>query len=136
VAARTRGPGRHRWAAGTGAATTLGDLLSSSLDTVGERQLDVLRELVRPQGSRTVGDLALALHRPQHEIVEDLSVLIGRGLVHAPTGEAAAQLRVPNLLRAVLLRPEPPPPARAPDTAAETDTETDTAADTAAYAWR
>ena len=83
-------------------ASTLGDLLASSLDVLDERRLAVLRELVRPNSGWSVGDLAVALGRGQHEIVEDLSVLISRGLVHAPTGESADQLRVPNLLRAVL----------------------------------
>lgn len=100
-------------------ATTLGALLSSSIDTLGERRRAVLRELVRPRGAGSVGDLALALERPQHEIVDDLSVLIGRGLVHAPTGEATAELRVPNLLRALLGRtPEPPRTVPEPDPAA------------------
>lgn len=108
-------PGREQAAT----AVTLGDLLAASLESLGERRMAMLRALVRPHNGWNVGDLALAVGRAQHEIVEDLSVLISRGLVHAPTGEAAAELRVPNLLRTVLGRPEPQPAHAAAPTPAE-----------------
>jgi hypothetical protein len=52
--------------------------------------------------------MARLLHQSLDQVVHDLSVLTGYGLVQAAHGGSATVLRIPNLLRAFLLRRRPP----------------------------
>lgn len=81
---------------------TLGSLIGSRLEGLSDGQRAILGQLARPEQGWTVQDLAGALDRPLREVVGDLSVLIGNGLVLAPHGEPATDLRIPNLLRALV----------------------------------
>lgn len=82
---------------------TLGKLIGSRLEFLSVEQRVILWELARLDREWTTVDLAGVLRRPLNEMVDDLSVLIGNGLVLAPHGEPASHLRIPNLLRALIL---------------------------------
>jgi transcriptional regulator with XRE-family HTH domain len=84
------------------APTTIGGLIGASVERLGVTHRAILRELVRSDRTWTVPDVAAALHWPLDEVVDDLDLLIGSGLVRASHGEAATALHVPNLLRAFL----------------------------------
>lgn len=81
---------------------TLGSLLGSRLDGLSNGQRAVLGQLARPDRRWTVQELAQEQARPLGDVVGDLSVLIGNGLVLAPQGEPTTDLRIPNLLRALV----------------------------------
>jgi DNA-binding XRE family transcriptional regulator/DNA polymerase III delta prime subunit len=85
------------------APETLGTLIGSRLECLSAEQRVILWELAQVGPERTIVELAESMRRPLHETVDDLSVLIGNGLVLEPHGEPATQLRIPNLLRALVL---------------------------------
>ena len=87
-----------------GVPETIGGLISSSFYglEIGHRR--ILRELARIEGSWTVPDAAAVLGRPLTEVVDELGVLMARGLVRASHAEQSTGLHVPNLLRAFLVR--------------------------------
>jgi hypothetical protein len=87
-----------------GVPETIGGLISSSFYglEVGHRR--ILRELARIEGPWTVSDAAAVLCRPLTEVVDELGVLMARGLVRASHAEQSTGLHVPNLLRAFLVR--------------------------------
>ena len=88
-------PGEHE---------TIGGLLSWSIGRLDVAHRAMLRVLVRSGQAWTAVEAATALRRPLDEVVDDLNVLIGYGLVQAVHKEHATALVVPNLLRSVLLR--------------------------------
>jgi transcriptional regulator with XRE-family HTH domain len=83
---------------------TIGGLLGSSCERVGAEHRAILRKLASLDRALTVADIAGVLHRPIDDVVEDLSVLIGYGLLRTSHGEQATELHMPRLLRALLLR--------------------------------
>lgn len=87
-----------------GAPATVGNLVGSGFESLAAPHRAILLELVRLDRALTVPAAAEALHRPPDEVVNDLNVLIGCGLVHASHEESEALLRIPNLLRAYLVR--------------------------------
>jgi transcriptional regulator with XRE-family HTH domain len=97
-------PGRQH-----GPAETIGDLLGSSVQRLVGPQRGILMELARNDRPRPLSDLARDVHRSLDEVVDDLSVLIGFGMVQATHDETTTTLSVLNLLRAYLLRDEAPP---------------------------
>jgi hypothetical protein len=104
-----------------GAPETIGGLIGASFERLDVRHRAIVRELVRSDRAWTVPEVAAVLHRPLDEVVDDLGLLIGSGLVRASHGEPATALYVPNLLRAFLSRqagrhdwPRRSPPYRNP----------------------
>ncbi|MGY1497418.1 helix-turn-helix domain-containing protein [Streptomyces sp. QTS52] len=87
-----------------GGAGTIGGLVGSVVDLLDDRHRSILRELAAFERSWTVTEVAGLLRRPLTEVVDDLGVFIGCGLVRAAYGEPVMTLHVPNLLRAVLAR--------------------------------
>jgi DNA-binding XRE family transcriptional regulator len=85
------------------AAETLGELIGSCCERLDVSHRTLLRQLVNFKPPWTVADAARFLCRPLGEVVDDLNVLIGHGLVHGPHGEIGTGLHVPGLLRAFLL---------------------------------
>lgn len=88
-----------------GADKTLGGLIGSTLERLSVGQQAILGELARQESTASVRNLAAVLGQPLNEVVDDLAVLVGNGLVLAPHGEPVTDLRIPNLLRALLLSP-------------------------------
>ncbi len=88
-----------------GAPETIGALIAACVEHLDRTHRAILRELVRLDRVWTVPDVAGVLGRPLDEVVDDLGILIGSGLVRAAHGESATTLHVPNLLRAFLSRP-------------------------------
>ena len=84
----------------------MGGLIGSTLERLSDGQRAILCELARHDSTGSVRNLAGVLRRPLTEVVDDLGVLVGNGLVLAPHSEPATDLRIPNLLRALLLRPQ------------------------------
>jgi hypothetical protein len=87
-----------------GGPATIGGLIGSSFERLDLRRRVILLQLVRSDREWTVPGVAAVLRRPLDEVVDDLSLLIGCGLVRASHGESATVLQVPNLLRAFLSR--------------------------------
>jgi len=85
------------------ARETIGGLLRSSYEGLGTEHRAILRELARLDRALTVADVALLRRQRLDEVVEDLSVLIGHGLLRTSHGEQATELHIPPLLRALLL---------------------------------
>ena len=85
-------------------SATIGGLIGASVERLADGQLAILRVLVGADRTWTVPEVAAALHRPLDEVVDELGVLIGSGLVRASHGEPLMALCLPNLLRAFLTR--------------------------------
>jgi transcriptional regulator with XRE-family HTH domain len=82
---------------------TIASLVSWSFERQGNAPQAMLRKLARSE-ALTAPDVARLLQRRLHEVLDDLSALIGYGLIVPSYGESATFLRIPNLLRAFLLR--------------------------------
>jgi hypothetical protein len=87
-----------------GESETIGGLLRWSVDRLTPGQRGFLRELARFDCGWTAGDAARTLHWPFDQVIEELDVLTGYGLVGTTRGEQVTELHVPNLLRAFLRR--------------------------------
>lgn len=83
---------------------TIGSLIASGVQRLTGEQGAILRELARHEQSWTVPELATTRGRTLDEVVDDLSVLIGHGMVSVVHGDTSTVLHLPNLLR-VLLTP-------------------------------
>ncbi|MFZ3474033.1 helix-turn-helix domain-containing protein [Streptomyces sp. 4.24] len=83
---------------------TLGGLIRSGFEDLDAAPRAILQDLVRFDRALTVSEAAEALDRPLNQVVDDLSTLLGRGLVRASHDEAQTRLHLPNLLRAALTR--------------------------------
>ena len=91
-----------------GEQETIASLLSWSFERQDSRRRATLRKLASFVEAPTAADMARLLHQSLDQVVHDLSVLTGYGLVQAAHGGSATVLRIPNLLRAFLLRRRPP----------------------------
>lgn len=89
---------------------TIAGQLRWSVDRLTGGQRLFLRELARLEPGWTVPDVSRALGRPLDEVIAELSVLAGYGLVGATRGDQVTALYVPNLLRALLRRADQSPP--------------------------
>jgi transcriptional regulator with XRE-family HTH domain len=89
-----------------GGPRTIGGLVRAGFELLDPEHRAVLRRLARFDRAWTAADATGLLRRPLDGVVDDLNVLIGCGLVRASPGAAAADLYLPNLLRAFLLRRE------------------------------
>jgi hypothetical protein len=87
-----------------GESETIGGLLRWSVDRLTAGQRVFLRELARFDCGWTAGDAAGRLHWPLDQVIEELDVLTGYGLVGTTRREQVTELHVPNLLRAFLQR--------------------------------
>ncbi|MFD9302751.1 helix-turn-helix domain-containing protein [Streptomyces sp. NPDC060048] len=87
-----------------GVPETVGRLIRSGFEHLDLAHRAILSELVRFDRALTVSEAADALHRPLHQVVDELGTLMGRGLVRASHEEAETRLHLPNLLRAALTR--------------------------------
>lgn len=88
---------------------TIGSLFSWSFNRQDGALRALLRKLASFERTLTAADVARLLHRPLEAVVNDLTILVGYGLVRASHGEFATVLHIPNLLRAFLRRPEMAP---------------------------
>jgi hypothetical protein len=95
------GPGRE--------PETIAALLRWSVDRLTDDQRLFLRALARLEQGWTVHDVSRALGRPLDEVIAELGVLAGYGLVGATRGDQVTALHVPNLLRALLRRADQSP---------------------------
>ncbi|MFI5496417.1 helix-turn-helix domain-containing protein [Actinoplanes sp. NPDC051859] len=82
-----------------GAGQTLGGLLRACCATLTAGQAELLHTLARDDRAWTVAQAAAALPAPWETVIDDLGVLVGRGLVCSLPDET---LRVPHLVRAVV----------------------------------
>jgi predicted ATPase len=93
---------------------TIASLLSWSFNRQDGALRAMLWKLASFDGALTAADVARLLHRPLDAVVDDLTILVGYGLIRASHGEAATVLHISSLLRAFLRRlPEPADQTRA-----------------------
>ncbi|GAB1642133.1 helix-turn-helix domain-containing protein [Krasilnikovia sp. MM14-A1259] len=81
---------------------TLGGLLRAGLDALQPGHRALLAALARRPRPWTVTDAAAVLRRSPEELLDDLDVLIGHGLLLVVHGASATELRVPHLVRGLL----------------------------------
>lgn len=86
------------------APETIASLFSWSFNRQDGALRAMLWKLASFERALTAGDVARLLHRPLEAVVNDLTVLVGYGLVRASHGESATVLHISNLLRAFLRR--------------------------------
>ncbi|GAA2479795.1 XRE family transcriptional regulator [Winogradskya humida] len=85
-------------------ALTIGALVGASLARLGKWHHTILCELAGTARPGTVTDVVRALGHGLDEVAAGLDVLIGCGLVRASHSEVSTELRVPNLVRTLVLR--------------------------------
>jgi predicted ATPase/DNA-binding XRE family transcriptional regulator len=83
---------------------TIASLFSWSFNRLDGALRALLCKLASFERTLTAGDVARLLHRPLDAVVDDLTILVGYGLVRASHGESATVLHIPNLLRGFLRR--------------------------------
>jgi hypothetical protein len=84
---------------------TIGELLGSGCERLEPTYRAILRQVAGVERPWTVADAARVLRRPRDEVMDDLSVLIGHGLVYVSKDD---EFHVPNLVRTHICGVVPP----------------------------
>ncbi|GLY94055.1 helix-turn-helix domain-containing protein [Actinoplanes sp. NBRC 103695] len=85
-------------------SATIGGLIGATVRQLDTQGQTILRRLAQDDGTWTVAGAAAVLRRPLDQVVDALDLFVGRGLLQATHGEPVTTLRLPNLLRALLVR--------------------------------
>ncbi|MEV6602162.1 helix-turn-helix domain-containing protein [Actinoplanes sp. NPDC051346] len=102
VPARTEQQAAARHGTDGPRSQTIGGLLRACCDALTAEQESLLHALATDDRSWTVAQVVTSLGQPWERVIDVLDVLIGRGLVRATPGNTGTELRVPQLVRALL----------------------------------